>query len=75
MFGYLRIGMIKTLYVQGGDADRSIESFRSRIPITIVGIDASGHVEQCTGAVTTLEYAPWATEHDGRQWRITMRAS
>jgi hypothetical protein len=72
-FAVWGIGMIKTLYVHGGDVDRCIESFRSSIPITIAGIDASDEQVRCTGAVTTLEYAPWPTGHDGRQWRITMR--
>jgi hypothetical protein len=27
-----------------------------------------------TGVVTSLEYAPMPTEHEGRQWRVTVRA-
>jgi len=62
-----------TLYVKGDDADRCTESFRSSIPITVTGIDGSDEHRTCTGAVTTMEYAPMPTEHDGRQWRVTMR--
>jgi hypothetical protein len=75
MFGYVRIGMMKTLYVNGDDADRCIESFRSSIPITIVGVDAWDERIRCTGAVTSMEYAPMPMERGGRQWRVTMRAS
>jgi hypothetical protein len=65
--------MIKTLYVKGDEADRCTESFRSGVPITITGIDASDEHKACTGAITSMEYAPMPTEHDGRQWRVTIR--
>ena len=66
--------MIKTLYVKGDEADRCTESFRSSVPITITGIDAADERRVCTGAITSMEYAPMPTEHDGRQWRVTIRA-
>ena len=66
--------MIKTLYVNSDDADRCTESFQSSVPITVIGIDASDEHRACTGAVTSMEYAPMPTEHDGRQWRVTIRA-
>ena len=66
--------MIRTLYVRSDDADCCTESFRSGMPITVIGIDASDARTECTGAVTSLEYAPMPTEHDGRQWRVTIRA-
>jgi hypothetical protein len=66
--------MIKTLYVKGDDADRCTESFRSSIPITITGIDAADERRVCTGAITSMEYAPMPSEHNGRQWRVTIRA-
>jgi hypothetical protein len=66
--------MIKTLYVRCDDADRCTESFQSGIPITVIGIDASDELSECTGPVTSLEYAPMPTEHEGRQWRVTIRA-
>ena len=66
--------MIKTLYVRCDDADRCTESFQSGIPITVIGIDATDELSECTGAVTSLEYAPMPTEHEGRQWRVTIRA-
>lgn len=62
-----------TLYIKGDDAERCTESFQSSIPITVTGIDASDEYRTCTGAVTTMEYAPMPTEHDGRQWRVTIR--
>jgi hypothetical protein len=68
------ISMIKTLYVKGDDADRCTESFRSSIPITITGIDAADERRVCTGAITSMEYAPMPSEHNGRQWRVTIRA-
>jgi hypothetical protein len=66
--------MIKTLYVKGDDADRCTESFRSSVPITITGIDAADERRVCTGAITSIEFAPMPSEHDGRQWRVTIRA-
>ena len=67
--------MIKTLYVNSDDADRCTESFRSSVPITVIGIDAvDEHIRACTGAVTSMEYAPMPTEHDSWQWRVTIRA-
>jgi hypothetical protein len=65
--------MIKTLYVKGDDADRCTESFRSSVPITITGIDAADERRVCT-AIPSIEYAPMPTKHDGRQWRVTIRA-
>jgi hypothetical protein len=70
----LRDLMIKTLYVRSNDADRCTESFRSSIPITVTGIDASDEHASYTGVITSLEYAPMPTEHEGRQWRVTIRA-
>jgi hypothetical protein len=66
--------MIRTLYVNGDQADRCTESFRSSVPITITGIDASNEHKACTGAITSMEYAPMPMKYDGRQWRITIRA-
>ena len=67
--------MIRTLYVGGNDAERCTESFQSSISITVTGINASDELDKFTGVVTSLEYAPMPTEHGGRQWRVTMRAS
>jgi hypothetical protein len=66
--------MIKTLYVRSSDADRCTESFQASIPITVTGIDATDEYVSYTGVVTSLEYAPMPTEHEGRQWRVTVRA-
>ena len=67
--------MIKTLYIYGDAANQLIGSFETSIPITLVGIDvADGHTTTTsTGTVAVLEYSPWTTRHDGRQWRATMR--
>jgi len=66
--------MIKTLYVRNSDADRCTESFQAGIPITVTGLDAADEYASYTGIVTSLEYAPMPTEHEGRQWRVTVRA-
>jgi hypothetical protein len=66
--------MIKTLYIHGDGADPATHSFATRAPITLVGIDAStGEPATCTGTVSVLEYSPWNTRYEGRQWRAVVR--
>jgi hypothetical protein len=66
--------MFKTLYFHGYAADQATESFERNTPITILGIDPyDGRMTTLTGIVSVLEFSPWATRHDGRQWRATLR--
>jgi hypothetical protein len=68
------LAMIKTLYIHGDGADPATYSFAARIPTTLVGIDAcSGQPATCTGIVSVLEYSPWTTRYEGRQWRAVLR--
>jgi hypothetical protein len=65
--------MIKTLYFHGDAADQATRSFETGEPVGLAGIDPMGQPTICNGIVSVLEYSPWTTRYDGRQWRATMR--
>jgi hypothetical protein len=66
--------MIRTLYIHRDEADRATESFANSTPVTLTGIDPlDARATTCTGIITMLEFSPWATRYDGRQWRATVR--
>jgi hypothetical protein len=65
--------VIKTLYFHGDAADQAIRSFESGELTRLSGIDPTGQPTIFNGIVSVLEYSPWTTRYDGRQWRATMR--